>query len=157
MTFFNKLTHKKQYGSGTEERFRMKMFMENVHKVAKHNKLFAMGLVSYKLGINKYAHMLHHAFIHTVNGFNKTKNLLRGAEMGESTTPSATSKTTVALTPRPYKSDDEKCHYSAKNKGATDRGFVDIEPENELDLKSAVATIVPVSVAIDVSHQTFQL
>nr|CAI5829254.1 unnamed protein product [Callosobruchus analis] len=45
-----KVTHKKQYGSELEERFRMKIFMENAHKVAKHNKLYAQGLVSYKLG-----------------------------------------------------------------------------------------------------------
>ncbi|KAG5877276.1 hypothetical protein JTB14_038312 [Gonioctena quinquepunctata] len=218
----------------------MKIFMENAHKVAKHNKLFAMGLVSYKLGINKYADMLHHEFIQTLNGFNKTKNMLRGADMDESVTfirpanvelPeevdwrqngavtaikdqghcgscwsfSATgslegqhfrkSGKLVSLSEQnlvdcskkygnngcngglmdnafryikdnggidteatyPYKADDEKCHYSSKNKGATDRGFVDIESGNELDLKSAVATIGPVSVAIDASHQSFQL
>lgn len=52
--------------------------MENAHKVAKHNKLYAQGLVPYKLGINKYADMLHHEFVHTVNGFNKSvsKNLM---------------------------------------------------------------------------------
>lgn len=46
--------------------------MENAHKVAKHNKLFAQGLVPYKLSINKYADMLHHEFVHTLNGFNKS-------------------------------------------------------------------------------------
>jgi cathepsin L len=48
------MTHNKQYQSETEERFRMKIFMENSHTVAKHNKLYAQGLVSFKLGINKY-------------------------------------------------------------------------------------------------------
>lgn len=37
-------------------------------------------------GINKYADMLHHEFVHTVNGFNKTKNMLRGAELKNSIT-----------------------------------------------------------------------
>lgn len=50
--------------------------MENAHKVEKHNKLYALGLVTYKLGLNKYADMLHHEFIQTVNGFNKTRSLL---------------------------------------------------------------------------------
>jgi cathepsin L len=40
----------------------------------------------------------------------------------------------------PYKAEDEKCHYKPKNKGATDRGYVDIESGNEDKLQSAVAT-----------------
>lgn len=64
----------------------MKIFMENSHKVAKHNKLYALGQVSYKLGINKYADMLHHEFVHTLNGFNKTKKLLGGMKLEQSVT-----------------------------------------------------------------------
>lgn len=66
------LTHKKQYESDTEEKFRMKIYMENAHKIAKHNKMYARGAVTYKLGINKYADMLHHEFVHVLNGFNKS-------------------------------------------------------------------------------------
>lgn len=36
----------------------MKIFMENKHKIAKHNAKFARGEVSYKLGLNKYADMV---------------------------------------------------------------------------------------------------
>lgn len=57
----------------------------------------------------------------------------------------------------PYKAEDEKCFYKPKNSGATDRGFVDIESGNEDKLKAAVATIGPISVAIDASHESFQL
>lgn len=57
----------------------------------------------------------------------------------------------------PYLAEDEKCHYKPKNSGATDRGFVDIESGNEDKLKAAVATIGPISVAIDASHESFQL
>lgn len=64
----------------------MKIFMENSHKIARHNKLYAQGLVTYKLGINKYADMLHHEFIQSLNGFNRSKTLLRGIEMEDSVT-----------------------------------------------------------------------
>lgn len=57
----------------------------------------------------------------------------------------------------PYRAEDEKCHYNPKNKGATDKGFVDIESGNEDHLKAAVGTVGPVSVAIDASHESFQL
>lgn len=66
----------------------MKIFMENAHKVEKHNKMYALGLVNYRLGLNKYADMLHHEFVQTVNGFNKTKskNLLKSSDMDDSIT-----------------------------------------------------------------------
>lgn len=235
-----KITHKKQYESETEERFRMKIFMENSHKVAQHNKLYALGKVSFKLGINKYADMLHHEFVQTVNGFNRTKNSLRSSEYNDAITFIAPANvklpesvdwrekgavtdvkdqghcgscwsfsTTGALEAQhfrktgklvslseqnlidcstkygnngcngglmdnafryikenggidteqsyPYKAEDEKCHYKESSIGATDRGFVDIDSGSEEQLQAAVATIGPVSVAIDASHETFQL
>lgn len=47
------------------------------------------------------------------------------------------------------------CRYNPKNSGASDVGFVDIPEGNEYKLKAAVATIGPVSVAIDASHESF--
>lgn len=83
------MLHKKQYQSETEERFRMKIFMDNAHKIAKHNKLYAQGLVPFKLGLNKYSDMLHHEFVHTLNGFNKSTSnaiLKSNLEMDEGVT-----------------------------------------------------------------------
>jgi len=236
-----KLQHGKNYDSETEERFRMKIFMDNSHKVAKHNQLYDQGFVTYKLGLNKYADLLHHEFVSILNGFNKTKNrILKSHDLEDSitfippanvkvpdsidwrdlgaVTPvkdqghcgscwsfSATgslegqhfrkSKKLVSLSEQnlvdcstkygnngcngglmdnafryikdnggidtekayPYKAEDEKCQYSPKNKGATDKGFVDIESGDEEQLKAAVATVGPVSIAIDASHESFQL
>ncbi|XP_065348053.1 procathepsin L-like [Cloeon dipterum] len=56
----------------------------------------------------------------------------------------------------PYDGQDEKCRYDASHSGATDAGFVDVESGNEDQLKEALATIGPVSVAIDASHESFQ-
>ncbi|KRT82147.1 Peptidase [Oryctes borbonicus] len=56
----------------------------------------------------------------------------------------------------PYEAEDDKCRYNPRNSGATDRGFVDIPSTDEDALKSAVATVGPISVAIDASHESFQ-
>ncbi|XKL62914.1 hypothetical protein PGB90_002747 [Kerria lacca] len=56
----------------------------------------------------------------------------------------------------PYKGKLEKCHYKKNDIGAIDTGFVDIPEGDEQKLKTAVATVGPVSVAIDASHESFQ-
>ena len=50
----------------------MKIYAENKHKIAKHNQRYELGQEKYKLGVNKYSDMLHHEFVNTMNGFNKT-------------------------------------------------------------------------------------
>ncbi|KAF6034464.1 hypothetical protein EB796_007225 [Bugula neritina] len=57
----------------------------------------------------------------------------------------------------PYDAEDEKCHFRKRNIGATDTGYVDIPEGDEEKLKEAVAMHGPVSVAIDASHESFQL
>lgn len=66
------MQHKKLYQSETEEKFRMKIFVDNKHKIAKHNQKYQLGLVPYKLGVNKYSDLLHHEFVGLMNGFNKS-------------------------------------------------------------------------------------
>lgn len=56
----------------------------------------------------------------------------------------------------PYEGIDDTCHFNKKAVGATDKGFSDIPTGDEEALKKAVATIGPISVAIDASHQSFQ-
>ncbi|XP_078367909.1 cathepsin L-like [Oculina patagonica] len=56
----------------------------------------------------------------------------------------------------PYKAKDGRCHFKKENVGATDTGYVDIKQGSESSLQSAVATVGPISVAIDASHESFQ-
>ncbi|XP_012280998.1 cathepsin L [Orussus abietinus] len=236
-----KIEHGKKYESETEEKFRMKIFMENRHKIAQHNVRFGKGLVPYELKINKYGDMLHHEFIKTMNGFNKTgvNGNLRSAEQpvgakfiepanvvlpdsvdwrtqgavtaikdqgqcGSCWAFSATGSlegqhfrqtgVLVSLSEQnlidcsgkygnngcegglmdrafqyiknnrgldtektyPYEAEDDKCRYNPRNKGASDAGFIDIPEGDEQKLKAAVATVGPVSIAIDASHSSFQ-
>lgn len=51
---------------------------------------------------------------------------------------------------------DDKCHYDPSHSGATDKGFVDIPEGDEKALLEAVATVGPVSIAIDASSNKFQ-
>lgn len=235
-----KIQHSKKYASNTEEKFRMKIFMENKNKIAKHNARFIKGEVSYKLGLNKYGDMLHHEFASVVNGFNRTHNNKLGATLaikgstfispanveaphdvdwreqgavtaikdqghcGSCWSFSATGslegqhfrKTGVLVSlseqnlvdcstkygnqgcngglmdqafqyvkdnggidtenSYPYEAENDNCRYNAQDSGATDSGFVDVPSGNEHKLKEAVATVGPVSVAIDASHESFQ-
>jgi cathepsin L len=56
----------------------------------------------------------------------------------------------------PYTARDGKCAFKPANVGATDSGFTDIESGNESDLTNAIATVGPISVAIDASQSSFQ-
>nr|ACH56225.1 cathepsin L-like cysteine proteinase [Bursaphelenchus xylophilus] len=57
----------------------------------------------------------------------------------------------------PYKAKQKKCHFQKANVGADDTGFVDLPEADEEQLKAAVASQGPVSVAIDAGHRSFRL
>jgi len=57
----------------------------------------------------------------------------------------------------PYEAVDDSCRFNKANIGATDTGFTDIKSKDESALQEAVATVGPISVAIDASHASFQL
>lgn len=238
-----KLEHKKNYDSETEESFRLNIFMENKNLVAKHNQKYHLGHVSYKLGLNKYADMLHSEFVSTLNGFNKSLSAgFAKAPNGKSdgvpfiksanvqlpkfvdwrtkgivlpikdqghcgscwafsavaSLEGLTARKTGVLTSLseqnlldcsksygnngcmgglmdlafkyikandgidteksyPYEAVDDTCHFDPTTVGATDRGYVDIPKGDEIALQEAVATVGPVSIAIDASRHTFML
>ncbi|XP_013415056.1 cathepsin L-like [Lingula anatina] len=49
------------------------------------------------------------------------------------------------------------CHFRTASVGATCTGYTDIKRGSESDLQAAVATVGPISVAIDAGHKSFQL
>jgi len=56
----------------------------------------------------------------------------------------------------PYEARDRKCRFTKANVGATVSGFMDVESGDEDALVSAIATVGPISVAIDASRSSFQ-
>jgi len=56
----------------------------------------------------------------------------------------------------PYKGTDGTCNFQSNSIGATLTGFVDVKTGDESALQEAVATIGPISVAIDASSIMFQ-
>lgn len=52
--------------------------------------------------------------------------------------------------------DDQPCHYDPKFNSANDTGFMDVPSGKEHALMKAVASVGPVSVAIDAGHESFQ-
>jgi cathepsin L len=57
----------------------------------------------------------------------------------------------------PYTAKDGVCHFTASDVGATISSFKDIPKGDEGALMDAVATVGPISVAIDAAHSSFQL
>jgi len=229
-----KAAHGKVYASEAEDGYRMKVWMDNKHKIAKHNTRHANGLKSYDLKMNKFGDMLHSEFI-KLNGYKVDPNAPRengslflsplnmevphsvdwrekgfvtpvkdqgqcGSCWSFSTTGALEgqhfrkSGKLVSLSEQnlvdcstkygnngcegglmdnafsyikenhgidsedsyPYEGKEGKCRYNKRQIGATDTGFVDIPQGSEDHLKQALATVGPVSVAIDASHESFQ-
>jgi len=64
-----KLTHGKSYPQNVTERIRMMVYVENKHKIASHNQLYAQGKKSYRMKMNHFGDLLHHEFVALMNGY----------------------------------------------------------------------------------------
>lgn len=57
----------------------------------------------------------------------------------------------------PYEPKNGFCKFKKNDVGATEKGCMDIKMNSEMDLQKAVATVGPISVAMDAGHNSFQL
>ncbi|KAI1287046.1 Cathepsin L [Halotydeus destructor] len=230
-----KAAHGKVYPDINEESFRKKVFMENKHKIAKHNQRASNGLHTYSLAMNKYGDLLHHEFVSTMNGFRRnpeapkqngsmfmtphnvvvpkdvdwrdqgyvtpvkdqgqcgscwsfsTTGALEGQHFRKTGKLVSLSEQNLVDCSKkygnngcegglmdnafsyirenhgidteesyPYEGKEGRCRYKKRDSGADDTGFVDIPQGSEKHLVQALASVGPVSVAIDASHESFQ-
>ena len=232
-----KIHHRKNYSSLVEDTLRMKIFLDNKIRIAKHNLKAHLGEFSYTMKMNHLGDLLNHEVVSTRNGYRKGLQLQNSKPEAEPlTAPESLSlpasidwRTLGAVTDvknqgqcgscwsfsatgaleaqhfrktgklvslseqnlidcstkygnhgcqgglmdfafqyiqdnrgidteasYPYEGRDYKCRFNKKNIGATDVGFVDIPQGSEMALMKAVATVGPVSVAIDASQESFQ-
>jgi len=232
-----KKTHDKTYGA-EEHKLRFGIFQKNLETIEQHNEEWAMGMHTYRLGVNHFADMTPTEFKSMYLGTrvnmrqNTTKSLTTfqalptwmdmptevdwrkhhivtpvknqeqcGSCWAFSTTGSlegAHARATghlVSLSEQqlvdcsskygnngcngglmdnafeyvlknggldteesyPYHAQQERCHFKTSNVGSTCSGFVDVKSGDEDALQAALATVGPVSVAIDVTEDKFML
>ena len=56
----------------------------------------------------------------------------------------------------PYEGHDDQCHFKKSSVGADDKGYTDVPTGDTDALAKAIASVGPVSVAIDASQRSFQ-
>jgi len=77
-----KKTYNKSYSNSSEEHFRKKVFLGNLHHINGHNLKAINGYKSYQLKMNAFGDMLNYEFVKIMNGF---KNRLRLKNMTSAT------------------------------------------------------------------------
>ncbi|XP_046346974.1 digestive cysteine proteinase 1-like isoform X2 [Haliotis rufescens] len=155
-----KNTHGKMFRDFDTESQRYETFKDNLQYIADHNTLYKKGVSSFYVGINQFSDMTHDEF----SSYMRLERLIQRTYHG---IPSHLSLPDDQLPDQidwrtrgfvtPVKDQDSTCKYDASKVVANCTGHTDIRRGSESDLKSAVGSVGPVSVAIDASHKSFQL
>ncbi|XP_030371981.1 cathepsin L-like [Scaptodrosophila lebanonensis] len=74
-----KLKHGKSYGYGKEETMRFKIFKDNKYMIATHNKRWAAGKKTYKMGVNKFTDLQFKELEGCIN--NATMDVVKNSTM----------------------------------------------------------------------------
>jgi hypothetical protein len=79
-----KLQHNKNYHPDHEDYY-MRVFAENLAKIEAHNRLFEQGLVSWKMGVNKFADMsdLHFKSLYHPRKIQRNQTLIQNQKKSD--------------------------------------------------------------------------
>ncbi|RZC34145.1 Peptidase C1 and/or Inhibitor I29 domain containing protein [Asbolus verrucosus] len=72
-----KVTHGKQYANIQEETFRKELFLKKLQHIEEHNEKYEQGLVSYRVGINKFTDFTEEELRPYIQGLRIPPNKLR--------------------------------------------------------------------------------
>ncbi|XP_060735071.1 cathepsin L-like isoform X2 [Tachysurus vachellii] len=165
-----KMKFDKSYTSVEEENKHKENWFENLKLIRDHNRLADQGIKSYRLDMNYFADMTGALEGQTYKKTGKLVPLSKQQLVDCSTKNSGCNGGSRNLAfeyvkenginteeSYPYEAKDGSCRYNPDTVGATCDGYMDINSGDENALKEAVATIGPISVAIDSSHMSFHL
>uniref|UniRef100_A0AC11ERM2 Cathepsin L n=1 Tax=Ovis aries TaxID=9940 RepID=A0AC11ERM2_SHEEP len=150
-----KAVHRKPYDLN-EEGWRKAVWKKNMKMIELHNQEYSQGKHSFSMAMNAFGDMTSEEFRQMMNGFQRQENK-KGKVFHEtifaSIPPSVDWREKGYVTP--VKNQVGTCNYNPKNSAANETGFVDL-PKQENALMKAVATLGPISVAVDASNPSFQ-
>ncbi|XP_060735066.1 cathepsin L-like isoform X3 [Tachysurus vachellii] len=166
-----KMKFDKSYTSVEEENKHKENWFDNLKLVRDHNRLADQGIKSYRLDMNYFADMTGALEGQTYKKTGKLVPLSKQQLVDCSTKNSGCNGGLMNLAfeyvkenkginteeSYPYEAKNGSCRYNPNTVGATCDGYMDINSGDEYALKEAVATIGPISVAIDASNKSFKL
>ncbi|EPQ03983.1 Cathepsin L1 [Myotis brandtii] len=155
-----------------EEGWRRTVWEKNMKMIDLHNQEYNLGRQSFTLAMNAFGDMTRIHLVQLVplknrcSGKLSEQNLVdcfqaegnEGCNGGLMDNAFQYVKSNGCLNSEescPYHAKVGPCKYRSEDSVANDTGFVDI-PEQESALMKAVATVGPISVAIDASHLSFR-
>nr|XP_035940667.1 cathepsin L1-like isoform X2 [Halichoerus grypus] len=169
-----KAAHGKLYDEN-EEGWRRAVWAKNMKMIERHNQEYSQGKHSFTMAMNAFGDLTSEEFRQVMNGLQiqrrKEGNVFQAPPFAE--TPSSVDwREKGYVTPvknqyvkdnggldseesYPYCAQDGSCEYKPGQSVANDTGFMDIR-QDEGSLMVAVATVGPISAAIDASLDTFQ-
>uniref|UniRef100_A0A804EQJ3 Cathepsin V n=1 Tax=Homo sapiens TaxID=9606 RepID=A0A804EQJ3_HUMAN len=177
-----KATHRRLYGAN-EEGWRRAVWEKNMKMIELHNGEYSQGKHGFTMAMNAFGDMKQcgscWAFSATgaLEGqmFRKTGKLVSLSEQNlvDCSRPQGNQGCNGGFMARafqyvkenggldseesyPYVAVDEICKYRPENSVANDTGFTVVAPGKEKALMKAVATVGPISVAMDAGHSSFQ-